>query len=197
MSDAHEPTKDEAVEPGFAPEDYTDSRELGDWRSRYDKEALKSIRWEAAYLTIVLAVVVAGMFLSWLGTPQRALGLSEQRSLTFTQHALAALSGVFGGVIFAMKWLYHSVAKQLWNIDRRLWRYFIPVIAGSLAFAMILVTESFGFLDPNLVATNSRTTAFGFLVGLFSDNALAKLAEVAQTLFGPTHKRGEKSKHQR
>jgi len=160
MNDAHEPTKDELVEPGFAPEDYTDSRKLGDWRSRYDKEALKSIRWEAAYLTIVLAIVVAGMFLSWLGTPQRALGLSEQRSLTFTQYALAALSGVFGGVIFAMKWLYHSVAKQLWNIDRRLWRYFIPVIAGSLAFAMILVTASFGFLDPNLVATNSRTTAF-------------------------------------
>lgn len=194
MSDPHQHRQDGPSEPGFAPEDYTDRRGLGDWRSRYDEEALKSIRWEATYLTLVLVVVVIGMFLAWLGTPQRALGLSEQRTLTFTQHALGALSGVFGGVIFAMKWLYHSVAKQLWNIDRRLWRYFIPVIAGSLAFALILVTESFGVFDPILVATNARTTAFGFLVGLFSDHALAKLAEVAQTLFGPTHKSGEKSK---
>ncbi|MGC2464330.1 MAG: hypothetical protein WA517_03975 [Candidatus Acidiferrum sp.] len=194
MSDLHERGQDEAPEPGFAPEDYTDRRKLGDWHSRYDKDALKSIRWEAAYLTLVLGIVVICMFLAWLGTPQKALGLSDQRSAAFTQHALAALSGVFGGVIFAMKWLYHSVAKQLWNIDRRLWRYFIPIIAGSLAFALILVTESFGFLDPSLVATNARTTAFGFLVGLFSDNALAKLAEVAQTLFGPTHKKGERSK---
>lgn len=162
MNDASEHSKEDPPEPGFAPEDYTDSRNLGDWRSRYDEDALRSIRWEAVYLALVLLAVVVAMFLAWLGVPQKALGLSEQRSLTFTQHALAGLSGMFGGVIFAMKWLYHSVAKQLWNIDRRLWRYFIPIISGSLSFAMILVTESFGFLDPNLVSTNARTTAFGF-----------------------------------
>src|SRR5260221_10001997 len=112
------------IEPGFAPEDYTDNRKLGDWRSRYDEQALKSIRWEAVYLIVVLALTITSMFLTWLGTPQRYLGLSDQRNQVFTQHCLAALSGVFGGTIFAMKWLYHSVAKHLWNVDRRLWRYF-------------------------------------------------------------------------
>jgi hypothetical protein len=183
----------EVPDPGFAPEDYTDGRKLGDWRSRYDKDAWSSIRWEAAYLTILLLVVSAAMFLIWLGYPQRRLGLSESKSFVFARYGLAGLSGMFGGVLFGMKWLYHSVAKQLWNLDRRWWRYFTPVISGGLAFATILVVESFGVFDPNLVSTDARTTAFGFLVGLFSDNALAKLAEVAQTLFGPTHRKTESS----
>src|SRR5262249_1582983 len=119
MNDSAEHNGDEPVDPGFAPEDYTDGRKLGEWRARDDEEARTSIRWEATYLTLVLALVVAAMLSVWLRYPQRILGLSEQRTLVFTQHALAALSGIFGGVVFAMKWLYHSVAKQLWNIDRR------------------------------------------------------------------------------
>jgi H+/Cl- antiporter ClcA len=192
MSDRQGNQTGEPEDPGFAPGDYTDGRKLGDWQSRYSEEARSSIRWEAAYLSLLLAAVVTSMFLVWLGYPQRLLGLTDNKAVSFTRHSLAAASGVFGGVIFAMKWLYHSVAKQLWNLDRRLWRYFAPLISGALAFSMILVTESFGVLDPNLASTNARTTALGFLVGLFSDNALAKLAEVAQTLFGPTHKRGER-----
>lgn len=183
----------EVPDPGFAPEDYTDGRKMGEWRSRYDKEAWSSIRWEAAYLTILLLTVATAMFLIWLGYPQSHLGLSDPKSVAFARYGLAGLSGMFGGVLFGMKWLYHSVAKQLWNLDRRWWRYFTPVISGGLAFATILVVESFGVFDPNLVATNARTTAFGFLVGLFSDNAMAKLAEVAQTLFGPTHRKIESS----
>jgi hypothetical protein len=180
---------EDPVDPGFAPEDFTDGRRLGDWRSRYEPQAWRSIRWEAAYLVAVLTVAAIGMFLVWLGYPQRVLRLSDQQSSVFARHALGVLSGILGGVVFGMKWLYHSFAKQLWNIDRRWWRYFTPVISGGLAFAMILVIESFGVFDPTLVSTSGRTTAFGFLVGLFSDNALAKLAEVAQTLFGPAHKK--------
>jgi hypothetical protein len=183
----------EPIDPGFAPGDYTDGRKPGDWRSRYEGEALAAIRWEAAYLTIVFVLTIGGMFLVWWGYPQRRLGLTDQRGIIFARHCLAGLSGILGGVLFAMKWLYHSVAKQIWNLDRRWWRYFTPVISGGLAFAMILVIKSFGGFDPNLVSTDGRTTAVGFLIGLFSDNALAKLAEVAQTLFGPTHRRNERS----
>lgn len=187
MNQSH--TDEGPVDPGFAPEDFTDGRKVGEWRSRYEDEAWRCVRWEAGYLIVVLVAAVGGMFLVWLGFPQRLLRLSDQRSNVFALHALGILSGILGGVVFGMKWLYHSFAKNLWNLDRRWWRYFTPVISGGLAFAMILVIESFGVFDPSLVSTNGRTTAFGFLVGLFSDNALAKLAEVAQTLFGPTHKK--------
>ncbi len=193
MSESNDQESGDAIDPGFAPGDYTDGRKPGDWRSRYDDEARNCIRWEAAYLTLVFAAAVVAIFLVWWGYPQRRMGLTDERNITFTRHCLSALSGVFGGVLFAMKWLYHSVAKQIWNLDRRWWRYFTPVISGGLAFAMILVIRSFGGFDPNLVSSNGRTIAVGFLIGLFSDNALAKLAEVAQTLFGPTHRQGEKS----
>lgn len=193
MSEPSDRKDHEPIDPGFAPGDYTDGRKPGDWQSKYEDKALTSIRWEATYLSAVFALAVAGIFLVWLGFPQRRLGLTDQRAAIFSRYCLAALSGVFGGVLFAMKWLYHSVAKQIWNLDRRWWRYFTPVISGGLAFAMVLVIGSFGGFDPNLVSTNARTTAVGFLIGLFSDNALAKLAEVAQTLFGPTHRRGETS----
>jgi hypothetical protein len=176
-------------DPGFAPEDYSDGRKLGEWRSKYDEQALGCIRWEATYLCGILIVATASMFLIWMGTPQRRLGLSENDNLVFARYGLAGLAGVVGGVLFAMKWLYHSVAKQIWNIDRRWWRYFTPLISGGLAFFTIVIVDSFGFFDPNLVSTRARATGFGFLIGLFSDNAMAKLAEVAQTLFGPTHKK--------
>ncbi len=194
MNEPQKSNTDAAPEPGFAPEDYTDNRQLGDWRSKYDTEARRHIRWEATYLTALLALVVIAMFLVWLGLPQKRLMLSDHMSLTFSRYAMAGLSGVFGGVLFAMKWLYHSVAKQLWNLDRRLWRYFAPVISGGLAFATISIAQSFAVLDPRMVATSAHTTALGFLVGFFSDNALAKLAEVAQTLFGPTHRKAESTK---
>ena len=73
----------------------------------------------------------------------------------------------------------------MWNYDRRLWRLFTPHISGGLAFATLLVFEAFG-TNALLAGKPGRTFAFGFLVGLFSDNALAKLTEIAVTLFGTT-----------
>jgi hypothetical protein len=143
MSEFSDQKSREPEDPGFAPEDYTDGRKLGEWRSRYDDEARACIRWEASYLTLVFVVVVIGIFLVWWGYPQKVLGLADQRSIVFARHCLAALSGVFGGVLFGMKWLYHGVAKQIWNLDRRWWRYFTPVISGGLAFTMVLVIEIF------------------------------------------------------
>ena len=187
----------ESLGQGFAPEDYTDGRPARDWKSRYDDSARSSVRGEAIYLAVALLVVTVAMLSTWLQTPQKYLGLSQERNLLFERFGLATLAGILGGILFAMKWLYHTVAKGYWNIDRRLWRLFTPVISGGLAFFTILVVESFGVFDPSLVSTPERATAFGFLVGLFSDNALAKLAEVAQTLFGPTHKKNEFSAPQK
>ena len=169
----------------FAPADITDHRAIGDWQTRYDPAAWTRIKCEAAYLIAVFLLVAISMFLLWLGSADRALGLSPAMSQTFRKYAFAGLGGTLGGVLFALKWQYHSVAKQIWNYDRLLWRLFTPVISGGLAFASLAVFQAFGNSSV-IVSRADRALAFGFLVGMFSDNALAKLTEIALTLFGST-----------
>jgi hypothetical protein len=173
---------------GFAPEDLTDGRQPGDWQSKYRPEAWKFIRQEAIYLVAFMAVALVTMLLVWLRRPQILLHLSGRDTHIFSRYAFAGLSGVLGGVLFAMKWLYHTVAKRTWHMDRRLWRYLTPLISGGLAFFTVAIVQSVAAFDPAIVSTNARTTAFGFLIGFFSDNALAKLAEVAETLLGRTRR---------
>ena len=87
-----------------------------------------------------------------------------------------------------MKWLYHSVAKHIWNEDRTLWRSFTPLISGGLSFAVLAMINSklFGIFDSQLTASIPRSAAVAFLVGFFSDNTIAKLAEIAESIFGTT-----------
>lgn len=173
---------------GFAPEDLTDGRRLGEWRSKYEPDAWKSIRLEAVYLVFFELLGLLTMFLVWLRYPQHLLHLSARDTQVFCRYAFGGVSGCLGGALFAMKWLYHTVAKRLWHIDRRLWRFLTPLISGGLAFFSVSIAQSVSGFDSAIVATNARTTAFGFLIGFFSDNALAKLAEVAETLLGRTHR---------
>lgn len=180
-----------AGDPGFAPEDLTDGRQPGDWKTRYEAEAWKFIRQEAAYLVCLMILGLVGILLVWLRYPQRLLHLSTRDTNIFSRYAFAGLSGAMGGVLFAMKWLYHTVAKRTWHLDRRIWRYLTPLISGGLGFFTVAIVQSLSAFDPVVVSTNARTTAFGFLIGFFSDNALAKLAEVAETLLGRTRRSSE------
>ena len=87
-----------------------------------------------------------------------------------------------------MKWLYHSVAKEMWHIDRAPWRYLMPHISGGLAFGTIATLNSIMATEAGSAMSGTKAIAMGFLVGFFSDNAVAKLAEVADTLLGPTRR---------
>ena len=169
----------------FAPADLTDGRKPGEWRSRYDNEAWSYIWQEAAYLSILLVLAVALMLLVWLRCFQHLWHLSCEDQSTLSRYSFAWLGGTLGGILFAMKWQYHSVAKLMWHLDRRLWRYLTPHISGGLAFASFAIVGSFD-AHSSIASSAARAFSFGFLVGFFSDNALAKLAEVAETLLGPT-----------
>ena len=171
--------------PGFAPDDPTDGRRLLDWKTRYP-EAQRQIWTDGAYLAVLLVSIPALMLAFWVGYPNRWLQLSDDRYATVVKYALAWLGGTLGGTLYDIKWLYHSVARQIWHVDRRLWRIFTPHISGALAFAMIALISS-GILrifDTQAMQSRSLTVAVAFLVGLFSDKAVAKLSEVAETLFG-------------
>lgn len=163
----------------FGPDD---PREPGDWNTRY-QGALKYIYGEAAYLLFVLAADLFLLATLFCGpTPQWCVSrLGQEATL---RYLVAGLGGVLGGTLFAMKWLYHTVAKQLWHRDRLLWRLFTPIISGGLAFVTIAMFSSLKLFDAELVRRPPGALSVAFLVGFFSDSALAKMAEIAEVVLG-------------
>ena len=64
--------------PGFAPDDPTDNRSLGEWESRYaESHAKKAIVFEASYLGVLLFILPAVIFLIMSGMPRDWLGLND------------------------------------------------------------------------------------------------------------------------
>lgn len=184
-------------ERGFAPVDYTDNRVKGDWRSKYEPSARTCIRWETAYLITISAIYLfivfciikeastSGVFFpSGDNVPADTKYESSARLFLCSLGAMSA--GALGGCSFGIKWMYHCVAKQTWHEDRRLWRLLSPHISGIVALFMLLLISSnlVRVFDEEFVTRPIAVMAFSFLVGYFSDKALAKMAEVADTLFG-------------
>jgi hypothetical protein len=122
---------------------------------------------------------------------QPLLNLSDKRYATFALYCYAWLGGSLGGTLFDLKWLYHSVGKGLWHVERRLWRILIPHISGGHAFAVIVLISSgiFRIFDATTLSRAPVVVGIGFLVGYFSDSAIGKLNEIANTLFGSSGKR--------
>lgn len=179
--------------PEFAPPDHSDGgRKLGEWRSKYTEPgAQKGILCEAYYLAVLLLGAPIALTLLWLEYPKYLFGISDQKYKPILVYGIAWLSGLLGGTLFDVKWLYHSVAQQIWHLDRRLWRVFTPHISGGLAFAFIALISSgaFRIFDRNAVESLSLVVGVAFLVGYFSDSAVAKLTEIADTLFGASRAR--------
>ena len=173
--------------PGFAPSDPTDGRDLLDWKSKYvDARAQSGILFEAIYIGALMVLVPTAMLLLWLEIPKGLLGIPDNKYATVLRYGIAWLGGTFGGTLFDAKWLYHSVARRIWHLDRRLWRVFTPHISGGLAFAVMTLISS-GLLrifDAKSVCSMSLVVGASFLVGYFSDSAIAKLSEIAETVFG-------------
>ncbi len=143
----------------------------------------------AFHLFAVLAMTFAIALFGDQGADaqQTAVGHASE-PLRWPQLLHAWLGGVLGGTLYATKWQYHVVAKGLWSLDRRLWRFFTPHLSGSLALAFVVIMGS-GLIEIiDRTAMSSIWVCFGisFLVGYFSDSATAKLSEVARTLFGTT-----------
>lgn len=185
---------------GFGQSDPTDGRQLLDWTSKYPPDARIAIRQEASYLAGLLFTAPIAMLVLWLKYPQHWIGLSDVNYAVVLKFSLAWVAGTLGGVLFDLKWLYHSVARQRWHLDRRLWRVFTPHISGGLSFAIVVLIESniVRIFDRSITDRSVNVVGLAFLVGYFSDAAVAKMTEVAGTLFGTTrsqekHKEGEQS----
>ncbi len=173
------------VSSGFAPGDITDRRKPGDWKTRYPKSAWIHIIIESVYLAIIL-------FLVMLITLLIVINYFDffENNEPLKKYFLAWLGGTLGGVLYDIKWLYHTVAKELWNVDRKLWRIFTPHLSGALAFIIIILISSgiLNIFDEKSLDSPSTSYGLGFLIGYFSDAAIGKLSEVATTFFGATEK---------
>jgi hypothetical protein len=140
-------------------------------------------------ISIIFTVVI------WTELPLEWFNFNSVKYAIFKKFTLIFFGGAFGGTIFDFKWLIHAVAKRKWHMDRRLWRLLVPLISGgfSLAFAALISSGLIRVFDANSLNTSSAAFGFGFLVGYFSDNAIAKLSEVAQTLFGTLEDKPKKT----
>jgi hypothetical protein len=172
-----------------------DDRRSGDWKTRYCDEALRHVRLEAIYLAVHLGGVLLAVFVLAI-IFDRGSGAAGGSTSTgdpttgfgWLQILHAWLGGILGGAVFSIKWLVHAVAKNIWNIDRRLWRLFTPHVSGALCFAFVALMASglVVIIDKKTLSSPLVCFGIGFLIGYFSDNAIGKLTELAQTLFGAT-----------
>ena len=131
MPDDHTPKQandSSAVEQAaFAPHDYGDARELGDWQSKYPDAARNEIVNEAIYLGVVFdfyfVLAIALLFVSTDGTyvreaPGAVIDNGVARAITaetgrrwlapsFLGFCCAWAAGGVGGSLFGLKWMYH------------------------------------------------------------------------------------------
>ena len=174
-----------------------DHRQIGQWESRYVGSAWLQIGIEFAYLALMLLICTAGLL--WIGYHVAPPSPADHQSMalfgvTFTYPkdrnfflwVCVGLSGVIGGSCFSLKWLYHSVAKGLWNRDRVLWRLIVPVLSGSVAVfvSMLVASGILSLIDAKFFSNFYGATGIGWLVGYFSDNVLASLQKLAHKWFG-------------
>ena len=137
-----------------------------------------------AYVLLTIGMLVAADSPADSGT--LPFGIQYPRDRKFLIWLTVALSGSAGGTAFALKWLYHSVAKWTWNRDRVLWRIIVPILSGVFAVfvAFMVSAEIVPFLNSKSFDNFYRALGAGFLLGYFSDNVLAALQNLAVRWFG-------------
>lgn len=189
-----------------------DGRPLEQWESVYDVRAKIGIWAETVYVLFIMLASLALVGFSALAYYFEAASWSWVAQWTSSSipettndsngltHAFAPVdvmrqpylwiatlaAGTCAGSMFTLKWLYHCVARKLWHVDRRVWRISAPIISGILALFVVMLVRS-GILpvvDSNVLSSFSGSVGLAFLIGLFSDNILAALQNLANQTFG-------------
>lgn len=178
----------------------TDGRKPGDYASRYPISAWLQICVELTYLLGVTAFAAAGLVVLaktvLLGPPQvffpELFGAYPQNRELLVWIA-AGLAGACGGCASALKWLYHTVAKQQWHRDRVIWRIVVPPLSSILSVftGLMIVSGLIPFFSKTPFTSPATGAAFGFFVGMFSDNLLASLQKLAFQIFGTLDRKAD------
>ncbi len=172
--------EDMVAGPNVGTGDPTDGRQPYNWTSCYPPIARKEIRCEAFYLFILL---LFSFIFSCLGCIDATLPFLNAESFKINKFALYAVSGLLGGSVFGIKYFYRVVARGYWHQDRRFWRLFSPLIAMPIALVIGAMIDA-SFLSAPKPLSITATVSIGFLSGYFADDAVGKMYEIANVLFG-------------
>lgn len=172
--------------------DTRDGRKLGNWKSRYPCRAWVWIVLELSYLVFVLSaasgvLIYIGHLVSTADGDTVRLADGWEPAVILLKWIAVALAGFIGGTTYDLKWLYHSVARNTWNVDRVLWRIGVPPVSGTVAvFFSFLLDAGFVNLTGAKPIGWYAAIGLGFLFGYFSDNVVAYLYRWSNRFFGLT-----------
>lgn len=169
--------------PGIDSGDPTDGRKAYDWDTRYPRQAVVRIRWEAAYLIFLLLSSHFLIFVTWIGWLHSFIGVQGENVFTLKKYAYYGLSGLLGGVAFGIKYFYRVVARGFWHRDRIIWRLMSPYMSMTLALIIGTLIDS-SFITTRGPNSGPAIVSIGFMVGYFADKAIAKMYEIANVVFG-------------
>lgn len=169
------------INPDF--QDETDGREAYDYKSKYDARARTEIRYEAIFLIILLFFSIFILFYTWKGSIFSLLDINITQVPTAKKYIYYSAAGMLGGIIFGMKFFYRAVARGLWHQDRRVWRLLTPLISAVIALITGILIDA-SLLKTEEVTSGAAIVSIGFLAGYFADEAVGKMYEIANVIFG-------------
>jgi hypothetical protein len=141
-------------------------------------------------------VLIASIVLEWWGLPG-SIGATPGVYVQLAPFCLTLAGGALGGTLFAMKWLYHSVAKFTWNQDRLLWRLFTPALSSGVALIVFTLASSrvLPLFGNEIIETQRGALGISLLVGYFSDKALSRLERFATQHLGDSREKDSQKKN--
>lgn len=182
-----------STEPDDHP-DYDDGRTNWEWKTKYSRTAWIQICIELGVLALFLSLALFSLFDCITLTKDEVARdgyvysslLGVYIAVGNAKWVALALAGFIGGLVFDLKWLYHSVAKGKWHQDRCLWRLIVPFNSAmvSLFTGFLFASGVIPFLKNESFDEYYTLLGFGFVFGYFSDNILAALQNLAAKLFG-------------
>lgn len=180
----------------FVPELPDDERENFEWQSKYKKSEndkknpVCEMKKEAIYLGFLLLVAFVAIVANYKGCFIKILHIPEEEAEGIQRIIYCLCAGLLGGVTFSIKIFYRAVARGKWNIDRRYWRIFSPLVSVSVTS----VVAAF-MIDDILDSHIYWTYTIGYFAGYFSEHALGKMYDVAAILFSTPVSKSEETKN--
>ncbi|HID64867.1 MAG TPA: hypothetical protein EYP49_19280 [Anaerolineae bacterium] len=153
-----------------------------------------------AYLILAVIFLLYSLVQFWLPLLPTTESASTSSPVTFLFWTFAisdevrlilivAMAGALGSLVHALRSLYWYVGNRELVMSWLVMYILLPFVGATLALVFYFVIRG-GFFSSE--ATIEQTSPFGFaglgaLVGMFSEQAVLKLKEVAETLLSKPH----------
>ncbi len=179
----------------------------GETRGVKSDEMTVKAEWQivaGAYLVALLGLALYAIVTLWPVEPAEVINFlwwNLQSDAESSWMLLVFAAGILGGLIHAMRSFYWYIGNRKLVKSWLAMYLLLPLLGGALSLVFYIIIRG-GLLSGQLNGqsiTDSLSpigfTAVGVLVGMFSEQAILKLKDVADTLFAKPEP-GEDSKPQ-